>query len=72
MTNYVQHDWSVYAWVLLLATMVTLTTALLGLYLVMANRPKADRHTEPVGDGRGMDRGIDEGTSAKPEVPHAA
>ena len=72
MTNYVQHDWSVYVWVVLLATMVILTTALLGLYLVMANRPKVDRHTEPAGHGQGMDRSIDEGAPAKPEVPHAA
>ena len=67
MTNYVQHDWSVYTWVLMLATMVTVTTALLGLYLVMANRPLATKHVDESAESRG----IDEGTPV-PEVPRAA
>lgn len=43
--QYVQHDWSPSIFAALLATLAVLVVAGMGLFLLVANRPKRARHS---------------------------
>ncbi len=45
--QYVQHDWPPALFALMLLTMATLVVVGMGLFLVLANRPKRHRHSGP-------------------------
>ena len=45
--QYVQHDWPPFLWAAVLLTMATLVVVGMGLFLVLANRPKRHRHSGP-------------------------